>query len=52
MKIKGGHSQTEETKQKISTTLKNNEEWRKIHLENNKKIGVPQKKQPRKKSRR
>jgi len=49
MKIKGGHSQTEETKQKISTTLKNNEEWRKIHLENNKKkIGVPQKKQPRK----
>tara|TARA_Y100000389_G_C17322838_1_gene443972 strand:+ start:113 stop:814 length:702 start_codon:yes stop_codon:yes gene_type:complete len=49
MKIKGGHSQTEETKQKISNSLKNNKEWRKKHLENNKKkIGIPQKKQPRK----
>jgi group I intron endonuclease len=47
MKILGGHSQTQETKEKISKTLK--ELHGKTISERNKlKIGIPQPKQPRK----
>lgn len=49
MKIKGGHSQTDDTKKKISASLKNNPEWRENIIQSNKnKIGKEQKKQPRK----
>ena len=49
MKIKGGHLHTEETKKKISETMKSDPEIQQKLLERNKlKKGIPQKKQPRK----